>query len=276
MPQIFFGTDTTPNGGDLDANNTELYQVWNNFRPSGGVLNASLPMVVARAFPTSSLNATAAGQGAYWFCQVGGLNRWVSGATNTAESGANAGSNWFLQRYSDAGVELGVAISVTRSTGEIVLGGTTRAQSDGAFSLGAAGQRWSVVYASTGAINTSDAREKTAVRALTSAEIAAAKALSAEIGAFKFLSAIAAKGEAAARTHIGMTVQRAVEVMESHGLDPFAYGFICFDSWSAQAATEAEPARAAGDRYSFRPDELLLFLARGFEARLTALEAAAA
>ena len=31
--------------------------------------------------------------------------------------------------------------------------------------------------------------------------------------------------------------------------------------------------RVAGDMYSFRPDELLLFLARGFEARLARLEA---
>lgn len=32
-------------------------------------------------------------------------------------------------------------------------------------------------------------------------------------------------------------------------------------------------ARAAGDRYSFRMDELSLFLARGFAARIDALEA---
>jgi hypothetical protein len=33
------------------------------------------------------------------------------------------------------------------------------------------------------------------------------------------------------------------------------------------------PARAAGDAYGFRTDQLLLFIARGFDARLTALEA---
>jgi hypothetical protein len=26
-------------------------------------------------------------------------------------------------------------------------------------------------------------------------------------------------------------VQRAIEVMESHGLDPMRYGFICYDQW---------------------------------------------
>lgn len=276
MSQILFATDTTPNLGDLDANFAELYQIWNSFRPVFSRMVATLPIVVSKEAPSVILEATAAGQGAYYSTSVGSSLRWIWGMTNAPESGSNAGSNWFLQRHSDTGAELGTPISVSRATGEVSLGGVTRPSADGAFSLGAAGQRWSVVYASTGTINTSDAREKTAVRTMTTAEVAAAKQLAAEIGGFKFISAIAAKGEPNARTHIGMTVQRAIEVMESHGLDPFAYGFICFDSWPAQAATEAEPARAAGDRYSFRPDELLLFLARGFEARLAALEAAAA
>lgn len=174
--------------------------------------------------------------------------------------------------------------------------GGPRPNSDNTVSNGAAGNRWSVIYAGNGTINTSDAREKTAVRALTDSEIAAAKELSKEIGAFKFLSAVAEKGEAA-RTHIGMTVQRAVEIMTAHGLDPMAYGFICFDKWDAsthravveaksavldehgnvvQPAVEAQDAviQPGGDRYGFRTDQLLLFIAQGFEARLTALEGA--
>jgi hypothetical protein len=68
-----------------------------------------------------------------------------------------------------------------------------------------------------------------------------------------------------------MTVQRSIQVMNAHSLDPFAYGFICYDEWQA----DEETGLAAGNRYSLRPDELLMFLARGFEARLAALEAAA-
>lgn len=201
---------------------------------------------------------------------------------------------------------------------------------DNARSNGAVFARWSTVYAGSGTINTSDAREKTAVLPLTENEIAAAKQLSAEIGTYQFLSAVAEKGDKA-RRHVGMTVQRAIEIMQSHGLDPFAYGFICYDKWDdmfinhpAVVATPAIPAqpaeyetrlanetiiidgkeqtaqknvmictkeavaaieaveskeawreqtRVAGDRYSFRPDELLLFIARGIDARLTALEA---
>jgi hypothetical protein len=110
--------------------------------------------------------------------------------------------------------------------------------------------------------------------------------------------------------HIGLTVQRAIEVMQANNLDPFAYGFICYDEWetitidhsavegceahtetieidmpdgtklaetveySAIEAREAytETVQEAGSRYSFRYDQLNLFIAAGIEARLTALE----
>ncbi|MGN6312838.1 MAG: tail fiber domain-containing protein [Rhodanobacteraceae bacterium] len=167
-------------------------------------------------------------------------------------------------------------------------------QTDNTYNLGGASNRWHVIYAGTGTINTSDAREKTAIAPLTDSEIAWAKALAVEIGTFQFLDAVAAKGASLARLHIGMTVQRAIELGQSFGLDPTRYGFICHDSWDAEPEVTTEepvldpttkeptgatttivvqPAIAAGDRYAFRTDELLLFIARGFDARLSALEA---
>lgn len=142
---------------------------------------------------------------------------------------------------------------------------------DNGRDLGSGTYRWRVVYAGTGTINTSDAREKTAVAALSAAEIAAAQALCREVGTFRFLAAVAQKG-AAARMHIGMTVQRAIEVMQAQGLDPFAYGFICHDEWGADPAI----GQSAGDRFAFRPDQLALFICAGLQARIAALEAAAA
>lgn len=158
-----------------------------------------------------------------------------------------------------------------------VVGNSVYSNVDNTYTCGMGSRRWSAVYAGTGAINTSDAREKTPVRPLTQSEIAAAKDLSRGVGAYRFLDAVAKKGDAA-REHIGMTVQRAIEIMESHGLNPFGYGFICYDAWESKPAVIGEdgsiiePEQAAGDRYSFRPDELLMFIARGFEARLSALE----
>ncbi len=170
--------------------------------------------------------------------------------------------------------------------------GSVTPAADNAQTLGAAATRWSVVYAGTGSINTSDAREKTDVRELSQVELAAAIQLGREIGAYQWLASVAEKGDAA-RWHIGMTVQRAIEVMQGHGLDPFAYGFICHDNWQAQpeqweelpevtgedgeVVQEAhsvlvQPARSAGDLYSFRPDGLHAFIVRGLIARMDALE----
>jgi hypothetical protein len=168
---------------------------------------------------------------------------------------------------------------------------------DGTQNLGIAGQGWKEVFATAGTINTSDARVKTSVRSFEDAELAASKQLGKEIGIFKFLAAIESKGDAA-RNHTGMTVQRAIEIMQMHGLDAMAYGFICYDEWDTETKDHpaiyskvedaegnvvdgpitqeawTETVRTAGNTYGFRTDQLLMFIARGFEARLAALEAA--
>ncbi|MCO8164855.1 tail fiber domain-containing protein [Pseudomonas sp. 21LCFQ010] len=191
--------------------------------------------------------------------------------------------------------------------GTLIIGGHVNPIGDNTYNMGSASRRIKEVFAGSGIINTSDAREKTIVRPLSTQELAAARDLSKEIGAFKFLSALAEKGESA-RQHIGMTVQRAIEVMKSHNLDPFSYSFICYDAWEEttvthpaeyaaikipaecdEAGNEIIPCSVengelikeactevlirAGDRYAFRMDELLAFIAAGFEARLSALEA---
>lgn len=190
-------------------------------------------------------------------------------------------------------------LTMTTGTRQLAAWGNFIAGSDNTLNLGGASNRWAVVYAGTGTINTSDAREKTEVVEFGAAEIEASKRLSREIGMFKFLDAVREKGDAA-RTHVGMTVQRAMEIMSDCGLDPMAYGFICYDEWDAvpetthhdpavdavldsegnvvtpaiEARNYVVPGRAAGSRYGFRMDELLAFIARGIDARLAALEAA--
>ncbi|MGQ0457936.1 MAG: DUF2793 domain-containing protein [Hyphomicrobium sp.] len=54
----------------------------------------------------------------------------------------------------------GVTVSAVNFTGTIVSQGIVRPQADNLYALGASAQRWSVVYAATGTINTSDARLK--------------------------------------------------------------------------------------------------------------------
>lgn len=107
-------------------------------------------------------------------------------------------------------------------------------QTDNNVPLGRASERWSVVFAGNGTINTSDAREKTPVRSLDEMELKAGSRLARAIGVFQWLNSIEHKGEDLARLHVGMTVQRAIQIMQEEGLDPFRYGLICFDEWSEQ------------------------------------------
>jgi hypothetical protein len=51
------------------------------------------------------------------FFRTAGSTRWTLQASSEAESGSNAGSNFHLRRYSDAQVDLGIALSIDRANG---------------------------------------------------------------------------------------------------------------------------------------------------------------
>jgi hypothetical protein len=168
---------------------------------------------------------------------------------------------------------------------------------DNGPTFGRASNRPSVLFAGTGTINTSDGREKTAVRQLAEAEIKAGLRLANELGIYQWLVEIDRKGVDEARLHLGMTVQRAMAILTEEGLDPFRYGLICHDAWGDEYETvpavhdedgcvvEPENERlviAAGDRYGFRENELhsLMIKALAHEqtlikGRLAALESRA-
>lgn len=58
-----------------------------------------------------------AGQSAQFNFRKGGLNRWIQQCDSTAESGANAGSDWGLLARSDAGTAIDAPISIARAAG---------------------------------------------------------------------------------------------------------------------------------------------------------------
>ena len=145
---------------------------------------------------------------------------------------------------------------------------------DNAATAGSAAQRYATVYAATGTINTSDAREKHWRGAMTDAERAAAQAIGAELGFFKWHDAIADKGATGARLHFGVRAQGVWRIMAEHGLiEPIGkdgrpgktpYAFLCFDAWDDQTELDehgyARVRQPAGDRYGVRSDQLALFL----------------
>jgi len=141
---------------------------------------------------------------------------------------------------------------------------STRPDADATRVLGDATRRWSQVYAASGTINTSDAREKTFLQ-IEDAEKLAALEIKQNLRKFKFNLAIEEKGDNA-RIHFGASAQQIGDIMKSHGLDPNKYGFYCYDEWNEieeQKDNEGnviEPYRASGNRYGVRYDELLSFI----------------
>lgn len=175
-----------------------------------------------------------------------------------------------------------VGSNARRSVWRIGAGGALAPSTDNSVDIGGASVRVKQLYAVNGSINTSDARLKNDVRAMSDPETEAAKAIAKEIGFWTWKEQADMND---VREHCGLTVQQAIEIMESFGLEPFKYGFICYDKWDEHTVvSEYGPANEdgtenpiyktipAGDRYSFRLEELNLFIAKGFEARLSALE----
>lgn len=124
---------------------------------------------------------------------------------------------------------------------------------DNANALGGAANRFTEVHAANGTIQTSDARDKTPLRRMKPEEMAAAREIARHVGFYRWKSALDG-GE-----HCGVTVQDVMGILKSYRLDPFSYAFI----------------RREGERYGLIYTDLLMFVARGFEERLSVLEAMA-
>ena len=174
-------------------------------------------------------------------------------------------------------------------------------EADNAATLGTTVRRWKQLYAVTGTINTSDAREKTAPLAIDDNVLDAWGEVS--LVAFKWLDAIAKKGDMA-RTHFGVIAQDVRDAFERHGLDGTEYGLLCHDTWDAEyesilekrEVTEVVPdpdspdgtrtitvtkevptgevklIKAAGDRWGIRVDQCLFLEAAYQRRRCTRIE----
>lgn len=130
---------------------------------------------------------------------------------------------------------------------------------DNVTSLGKATYRWTTVYATTGAINTSDAREKQDIAELDIAERRVAILLKGLIKKFRFKDAVKAKGDAA-RIHVGVIAQEVISAFETEGLDANHYAIVCYDEWDAELDNDGKEVRPAGNRYGVRYEELLAFI----------------
>lgn len=80
------------------------------------------PLEVRAASNTTGmlrLNSAAAGQYRFTRYLTNGTVRWDVGADSSAESGSNAGANFFFNRFNDAGTYVDTPLSIIRSTGNV-------------------------------------------------------------------------------------------------------------------------------------------------------------
>ena len=195
-----------------------------------------------------------------------------------------SGSNFYLRDKSANKQRLGIS-----SSSGAVYPPTSKAQS-----LGNGSYLWSEVFSSTGTINTSDEREKTAIVDPDDALMRAWGKVNFKV--FQFKDAVEKKG-ADARLHIGVIAQQVIEAFASEGLDATRYGLLCYDKWEDEyedvevidapeivaddgtvtpAVTHVEHrlVTPAGDRYGIRYEEALALEAAYQRWRMDKLEAA--
>lgn len=75
-----------------------------------------------------------AGLNKYFTFYTAGVQRFQFGMSSAAESGGNAGSNFYINRFGDDGTSIGNVMTATRSSGDIALWGAT--QTTGPFRPG--------------------------------------------------------------------------------------------------------------------------------------------
>ncbi|MEZ5892018.1 MAG: DUF2793 domain-containing protein [Parvularculaceae bacterium] len=137
------------------------------------------------------------------------------------------------------------------STGNVITrGATLQPGTDNAQSLGTSSKRWSVVYAATGTINTSDEREKLDIR---DSDLGLAFLEDIRPIRFRYLRGGArevridpatdkpeVETSPGVRTHYGLSAQNVRAMLDKHGVEDFA-GWVLTD--------RNDPASAQGLRY---------------------------
>lgn len=187
--------------------------------------------------------------------------------------------------------------SISDSAGSIVTWkagkGSMHPGTDNSTTLGRNSNRWSVVYAGTTSISTSDERTKSNIVSPDEALMRAWGKVNFKI--FQFKDAFERKGKDA-RLHCGVIAQQVIEAFKSEGLDATRYGLLCYDKWEdeyedvevvdtpevvdadgnvtpAKTHIETKLVTKAGDRYGIRYEEALALEAAYKRWRLDKIEA---
>lgn len=147
---------------------------------------------------------------------------------------------------------------------------------DNASTLGKADQRWAGAHFGTAPVVTSDRRAKVEIAPIDAAVLRAWARVNYQ--QFRLKDSVEQKGEGA-RLHVGVIAQDVEAAFKAEGLNPFAYGVLCYDEWESRAEQRdaegnvIQEARAAGNRYGVRYDQALVLEAALMRHRMDNLEA---
>ena len=244
-----------------------------NAQLTGGSVTGLSALGVTQGAAAASVTIDSnAGQFAGVSLRTGTSLRWTLRKSNGAESGSAAGSDFVLHRHDDSGTATGAALQISRATGMSQFDGVVAPLTDNVRTLGTAGQRWSVVHAATGAINTSDARAKRDIGGVDDALLDAWGDAGWRV--FRFVDAWAAKGEAA-RWHVGLVAQEVRDAIDARLGTGAAvrWGLLCHDSWDEQSGEDGQVVRPAGDRWGLRYEEIFALEAAWQRRRIARIEA---
>jgi len=103
-----------------------------------GALYTGGIIVIAKSTPIFYMNDLG-GAGNYISAQRNGLSRWEMSLGSGSEPGSNAGSDFVLNRYSDAGGLLGSAIVVRRNNGDTTINGGLTINSSSGLNINGGG-----------------------------------------------------------------------------------------------------------------------------------------
>jgi hypothetical protein len=189
------------------------------------------------------LNKAAAGETASLLYQ----SNWIG----HAETGL-AGDNHWRVKVSPNGTDWIDALLVDNASGDVTTAGAVLPATDNALTLGASGARWSAVWAATGTIATSDARQKTDI-------------VPCDLG-LDFLLAlnpVRYRWRDGERPHYGLIAQEVRAALDASGVADFG-GYV--------KATPSDPQSEEGLRYAefIAP---LITAVQTLAARVAALEA---
>lgn len=251
-------TDAADSVVTQDASGNLIAQAYNDVRVQTGANYANLTFTGAPAQGSTSATLNAA-----WANPTGAYNVLFSNGDVRSVTLTNAATTaTWATGLSAAATTAGTAFGLFTQPGwKLDAGGRWWGpQTDNSYSLGAASNRPSQLYAATATINTSDERSKQDIEYVPVEWLQAWGDVKWQ--RFRFRDAVQSKGDGA-RWHIGLIAQRVRDVFAAHGLDAHQIGLLCYDEWPAKPevldadGNIIEPAQPAGNRFGVRYEEAL-------------------